>query len=109
MALRPLIDLAELDHINEQFATEPERVRALCDVYLAPPTHLNTLTEIDPFDPAYLVAVRSWLAEITGRPDYAPARDELTPYLEDPSDDTKVVPSIYSFGDAAFIGDMLQS
>ena len=109
MALRPLIDLAELDHINAQFATEPERVRALCDVYLAPPIHLNALKKVDPFDPAYLVAIRRWLAEITGRRDYAPARDELAPYLEEPGDDTKVVPSIYSFGDATFIGDMLQS
>jgi 2-polyprenyl-3-methyl-5-hydroxy-6-metoxy-1,4-benzoquinol methylase len=109
MALRPLNDLAELDCINAQFATEPERMRALCDVYLARPTHLNALTAVDPFDPAYLVAVRGWLAEITGRRDYAPTRDELAPYLEDPAKDATVVPSIYSFGDATFVGDMLQS
>lgn len=111
MPLKRVVDMAELDRINESLDNEIDRIEALSNVYSEFPPNRKGFGLIDPFSADYLVAVRDWLSEITGRGDYDPARDELSNYLAHHSDAAgqTFTPSIYGFGDSVFLGDMLQS
>lgn len=109
MALRELTDVAEIDLINSSYSTETERIKALCEVFLVLPAHRASLIPNDPFSIAYQNHMKEWLAEITMRPGYDPAKHELAPYLEEQVAAETVLPSMYRYGDGTMLGEMLQA
>lgn len=109
--LVPLQRLEQIAEISARFDDEIERIPVLINSYLDLPRGRNALAKLDPFSQAYVATAKSWLETITGRADYQPGRDELAAYMEhrDEADTTRVTPSVYTLGDSAFLGDMMQA
>lgn len=97
MQMKRVDGLDELDHINRSFTDEVERIKALTNVYSGLPANRQHIASLDPFSIEYLLGVRQWLEEITGRQNYDPARDELSNYLPSRAGvaDSSFTPSIY--------------
>lgn len=98
--------IEELDALNERYADRPmrERINAvsafLLEVDKGPMAQAG-----DPFDQDYHDRVVKFWAQLSGRVDYDPRRDELSPYVAPAS--SLLSPSFYASGDSRHAGEFL--
>ena len=106
--LREIESLSDIDAINSMFAHEPDRIAALCDVYLRPGRDIEKHESLDPFSLQFRQVVVRRLLEITGQAEYDPAHSEKSSYLETLASGP-VIPDAYRSGDSVWLGEMVQS
>jgi len=81
---------------------EAERVKALCELALAPVD--DRLNALDPFSQQYRQTVLDLYSRISGRSDYRPREHELSPYLTEVADSR---PGYYLAGSTSYTGEIL--
>lgn len=82
--------------------SESERIPELCKIAYSP--FVGEMTRMDPFSVDYREKVLEVYEAVANRKDYAPAQNELSPYLSQISD---LTPGHYLAGSTTFVGEVL--
>jgi len=104
-AVTAVHSLEEFDDLIKRLEGKPEEeiLNAVGGVFLKPPGGWKP--NKDPFSDKYLRDVREMLCHITGKRDYRPEVNELTPFLTPDFDINSFFP--YNYDDSKLVGDFV--